>query len=45
VNKLLGTVIPLLIVSIPIVLAFIYLRQKQQRVYAPRAFLDVFDEK
>lgn len=43
-SKLLGTVLPLLLVSIPMVLAFLYLRRFQNRVYAPRTFIDVLDE-
>ena len=37
--KLGATVVPLLLIAIPMVLAFLYLRQKQHRVYAPRTFL------
>ena len=44
VSKLMATVVPLLIVSIPLVLAFLYLRQKQHRIYAPRTFLDVLKD-
>jgi hypothetical protein len=42
-----GTVVPLLVIFIPLILAFLYLRQRQQRIYAPRAFLDILkdDEK
>jgi len=43
-NKLMGTVIPLLIISIPMVLAFLYLRRYQNRVYAPRTYLDVLKD-
>lgn len=42
--KLISTIVPLLIISIPMILAFLYLRQKQHRVYAPRTFLDVLKE-
>ena len=44
VSKLIYTVVPLLFVSIPMVLAFLYLRQRQHRVYAPRTFLDVLKD-
>lgn len=43
-NKLLGTVIPLVIISIPMVLAFLYLRRFQNRVYAPRTYIDVLKD-
>ncbi|KAH0340249.1 DUF221-domain-containing protein, partial [Aureobasidium melanogenum] len=43
-NKLVFTVVPLLIVAIPMVLAFLYLRQKQHRIYAPRTFLNTLEE-
>ncbi|KAI5251124.1 DUF221-domain-containing protein [Aureobasidium subglaciale] len=43
-NKLLSTVIPLLIIAIPMVLAFLYLRQKQRRIYAPRTFLNTLED-
>lgn len=44
VNKLISTIVPLLIISIPIVLAFFFLRNKHNRVYAPRSFLDVLKD-
>lgn len=44
ITKLMSTIIPLLIISIPIVIAFFYLRNKQHRVYAPRSFLDVLKD-
>lgn len=44
VSKLMATVVPLLIVSIPMVLTFFCLRQKQHRLYAPRTFLDVLKD-
>lgn len=43
-NKLIFTVVPLLIVAIPMVLAFLYLRQKQHRIYAPRTFLNTLED-
>ncbi|KAI4757530.1 DUF221-domain-containing protein [Aureobasidium sp. EXF-3400] len=43
-NKLIFTVVPLLIVAIPMILAFLYLRQKQHRIYAPRTFLNTLED-
>ncbi|KAG9557509.1 DUF221-domain-containing protein, partial [Aureobasidium melanogenum] len=43
-NKLIFTVVPLLVVAIPMVLAFLYLRQKQHRIYAPRTFLNTLED-
>ena len=43
-QKLIGTVIPLVIISIPMVLAFLYLRRYQNRVYAPRTYIDVLQD-
>jgi len=43
-DKLIFTVVPLLVVSIPLVLAFLYLRQKQHRIYAPRTFLNSLED-
>jgi hypothetical protein len=43
-QALTSTLVPLLLISIPMVLAFLYLRTKQPRVYAPRTFLDVLHE-
>jgi hypothetical protein len=42
--KLIYTVVPLLIIAIPMVLAFLYLRSRQPRIYAPRTFLDVLKD-
>ena len=43
-NKLVFTVVPLLVIAIPMVLAFLYLRQKQHRIYAPRTFLNILKD-
>ncbi|TIA19856.1 DUF221-domain-containing protein [Aureobasidium pullulans] len=43
-NKLIYTVVPLLVIAIPLVLAFLYLRQKQHRIYAPRTFLNTLED-
>ncbi|CAD0113523.1 unnamed protein product [Aureobasidium uvarum] len=43
-NKLIFTVVPLLVVAIPLVLAFLYLRQRQHRIYAPRTFLNTLED-
>ncbi|KAK5020512.1 phosphate metabolism protein 7 [Cryomyces antarcticus] len=43
-STLLATLIPLLLISIPLVIAFLCLRQRVDRVYAPRTFLGVLHD-
>lgn len=43
-KTLLSTLLPLLVISIPLLLVFLYLRVKLRRVYAPRTFIDVLHD-
>jgi hypothetical protein len=42
--SLISTLIPLLIISVPLLLAFLFLRVKLRRVYAPRTFIETLHD-
>lgn len=43
-SSLISTLVPLLIISVPLFLAFLFLRVKLRRVYAPRTFIETLHE-